>query len=63
MLDVLEEAAINQAIAAGVIIVASAGNSGPPGAMGFPGAFAPVISVASAGYVQEWEGTWYPLVE
>ena len=60
-LDALEEAAINQAVAAGVVIVASAGNSGPEGAMGFPGAFAPVISVASAGYVREWEGgaSWW----
>jgi subtilisin family serine protease len=56
-LDALEESAINTAIAAGVIVVASAGNSGPTGAMGYPGAFQPVISVASAGYVQEWNST------
>ena len=56
-LDALEEAAINAAVQAGVILVASAGNSGPTGAMGFPGAFQPVISVASAGYVQEWNST------
>jgi len=55
-LDVLEQAAIDDAIEAGVIVVASAGNSGPTGAMGFPGAYPPVISVASAGYVREWEG-------
>jgi subtilisin family serine protease len=56
-LDALEKAAIDAAIQAGVIIVASAGNSGPTGAMGFPGAYAPVIAVASAGYVREWEGS------
>lgn len=56
-LDVLERAAIDAAVNAGVIIVASAGNSGPTGAMGFPGAYGPVISVASAGYIREWEGS------
>jgi subtilisin family serine protease len=56
-LDALEQAAINAAVQAGVILVASAGNSGPTGAMGFPGAYQPVISVASAGYVQEWNST------
>ncbi|MEP7227825.1 MAG: S8 family serine peptidase [Gemmatimonadales bacterium] len=56
-LDALERAAIDAAVQAGVIIVASAGNSGPTGAMGFPGAYGPVISVASAGYVREWEGS------
>jgi len=56
-LDALEQAAIDAAVQAGVIIVASAGNSGPTGAMGFPGAYGPVISVASAGYVREWEGS------
>ncbi|MEO8088714.1 MAG: S8 family serine peptidase [Gemmatimonadales bacterium] len=56
-LDALEQAAIDAAVQAGVVIVASAGNSGPTGAMGFPGAYQPVISVASAGYVREWEGS------
>ncbi len=56
-LDPLEKAAIDKAVEAGVIIVASAGNSGPTGAMGYPGAYQPVISVASAGYVQEWNST------
>jgi subtilisin family serine protease len=56
-LDALEQAAIDAAVQAGVIIVASAGNSGPTGAMGYPGAYGPVISVASAGYVREWEGS------
>jgi len=56
-LDPLEKAAIDSAVAAGVVIVASAGNSGPTGAMGYPGAYQPVISVASVGYVQEWNST------
>lgn len=47
-LDALEKAAIDYAILKGVIIVASAGNSGTAG-MGYPGAYAPVISVAAAG--------------
>lgn len=60
-LDAVEKAAIDAAVQAGVIIVASAGNSGPAGFMGYPGAYQPVISVASAGYVREWEGnnSWW----
>jgi subtilisin family serine protease len=54
-LDALEKAAIDLAIKAGVIIVASAGNEGTAG-MGYPGAYAPVISVAASG----WIGEWYP---
>ena len=61
-LDPLEKAAIDYAIAAGVIIVASAGNAGTAG-MGYPGAYAPVISVAASGYIGEWYppagGTWW----
>jgi len=52
-LDAVEKAAIDYAIAQGVIIVASAGNNGTDG-MGFPGAYAPVISVAASGWVGEW---------
>jgi subtilisin family serine protease len=52
-LDAVERAAIDYAIAHGVLIVASAGNEGADG-MGFPGAYAPVISVASNGWVGEW---------
>jgi len=48
-----EQAAIDEAIAAGVIIVASAGNDGEYG-MGYPGAYPPVISAGSAGWVGEW---------
>src|SRR5690606_9979773 len=51
----VEQAAIDYAIAQGVIIVASAGNSGEAG-MGYPGAYEPVISVAASG----WIGEWYP---
>jgi len=61
-LDAMEKAAIDYAIEQGVIIVASAGNSGLAG-MGYPGAYAPVISVASAGLkaqgtIANW---WYAL--
>ena len=48
-LDAVERAAIDYAVGKGVIIVASAGNSGTRG-MGYPGAYAPVISVASAAW-------------
>ena len=41
--------AIDNAIANGVIVVAAAGNDGEAG-MGFPGAYAPVISAAAAGW-------------
>ncbi len=49
------EDAINQAIEAGVIIVASAGNNGMAG-MGYPGGYPQVISAAAAG----WTGQWHP---
>lgn len=52
-LDAVEKAAIDYAVAQGVIIVASAGNSGNAG-MGYPGAYAPVISVAAAGWKRQW---------
>ena len=54
LLDAVEKAAIDKAIEAGVIIVASAGNSGPTGAMGYPGAYQPVISSAATGWVDQW---------
>jgi subtilisin family serine protease len=53
-LDAMEQAAIDYAIERGVIIVASAGNEGEKG-MGYPGAYEPVISVASSGWIHEWE--------
>jgi subtilisin family serine protease len=54
-LDGMEKAAIDYAISKGVIIVASAGNAGENG-MGYPGAYAPVISSAASGWVGEWKG-------
>jgi len=61
-LEPIEQAAIDRAIAKGVIVVASAGNAGVDG-MGYPGAYAPVISAGSAGWVEEWlnpDGTLPP---
>lgn len=52
-LSAVEKAAIDQAIANGVIVVASAGNSGTAG-MGYPGAYAPVISAGASGWTKEW---------
>jgi subtilisin family serine protease len=49
----VEKAAIDRAIAAGVVIVAAAGNEGTAG-MGYPGAYAPVISAGAAGWIHEW---------
>jgi len=62
VLDEIEQAAIDYAIAQGVIIVASAGNAGTSG-MGYPGAYDPVISVAAAGWYDEWTDPswWYTL--
>lgn len=61
-LDPVEKAAIDAAIAAGVVMVASAGNSGNAG-MGFPGAYEPVISVAAGGWRDQWttlpSKSWY----
>jgi subtilisin family serine protease len=55
-LEAVEKAAIDYAVGKGVIIVASAGNAGEAG-MGYPGAYAPVISVAASGWIGEW---WTP---
>jgi subtilisin family serine protease len=52
-LEPIEQAALDRAIAAGVIIVAAAGNAGEAG-MDFPGAYAPVISAGAAGWTEEW---------
>ena len=52
-LDAVEQAAIDYAIAQGVILVASAGNRGTEG-MGYPGAYPPVISAAASGWIGEW---------
>jgi subtilisin len=53
-LDAVEKAAVDYAVANGVIIVAAAGNEGEEG-MGYPGAYAPVISAGSAGWKDNWE--------
>jgi len=52
-LDPMEKAAVDYAVAKGVVVVAAAGNEGEAG-MGYPGAYAPVISVAASGWVGEW---------
>jgi subtilisin family serine protease len=49
----IEKDAIDYAIANGVIVVAAAGNDGEAG-MGFPGAYAPVISAGAIGWTGEW---------
>jgi subtilisin family serine protease len=55
----VEKAAVDYAISKGVIIVASAGNEGEAG-MGYPGAYAPVISAAASGWVGEWTAaSWW----
>lgn len=48
-LDPIEQNALDYAIGAGVILCASAGNKGPDGNMGYPGAYPPVISSGSVG--------------
>lgn len=54
----LIEAAIDYAISKGVIVVASAGNSGYAG-MGWPGAFPRVISAGMAGWTEQFVwGSW-----
>ncbi|MBG0787007.1 MAG: S8 family serine peptidase, partial [Anaerolineaceae bacterium] len=63
VLDAVEKAAIDYAIEAGVIIVASAGNNGEAG-MGYPGAYEPVISVAATGWIGEWQaGSWWYAID
>lgn len=62
-LDAVEQAAIDYAIGKGVIIVASAGNRGVWG-MSYPGAYAPVISVAAAGWIDQWSHpSWWWLLD
>lgn len=52
--DPLVRAAVDFALAQGVLLVFSAGNAGEAG-MTFPGRYAPVISAAASGWVEEWE--------
>jgi subtilisin family serine protease len=54
------EAAIDAAIAAGVIVVAAAGNAGSDG-MDWPGAYPQVISAAWAGWTGQWFGGFDPV--
>jgi subtilisin family serine protease len=56
VLDAVEKKAVDYAVAAGVIVVASAGNEGTAG-MGYPGAYAPVISVGSIGLRSQFAAT------
>ena len=51
--DVLLRAAIDYAIAHGVVVVAAAGNEGSAG-MRFPGRYAPVISAGASGWLGEF---------
>ncbi|GLZ34602.1 subtilisin E [Lentzea sp. NBRC 105346] len=61
-LDAVEKAALDAAIKAGVVIVASAGNEGDEG-MGFPAAYEPVVSVGAGGWTRQWtpypDKTWW----
>lgn len=52
-LEPVEQAALDRAIAAGVIVVAAAGNEGEFG-MSYPGAYPPVISAGAVGWTGEW---------
>jgi len=57
--DALTRAAIERAVANGVLVVASAGNEGEAG-MGYPGAYPEVISVAASGWTGQWTSpTWW----
>ena len=61
-LDAVEKAALDAAVKAGVVVVASAGNEGDAG-MGFPGAYEPVVSVGAGGWTRQWndypDKTWW----
>jgi hypothetical protein len=61
-LDRVEKAALDAAIKAGVVVVASAGNAGDAG-MGFPAAYEPVVSAGAGGWTQQWneypDKTWW----
>ena len=52
--DPLKQAAVDYALAQGVLLVFAAGNSGDAG-MSHPASYAPVISVAASGWVGEWK--------
>jgi subtilisin family serine protease len=52
-ISAVEKAAVDRAVAAGVIVVAAAGNEGDAG-MDAPGSYAPVISAGASGWTKEW---------
>jgi subtilisin family serine protease len=52
-LEPVEQAAIDRAVANGVVVVAAAGNAGEMG-MDYPGAYPPVISAGAVGWTGEW---------
>jgi subtilisin family serine protease len=57
--DPLVQAAVNFALAQGVLLVAAAGNAGEAG-MSYPAAYSQVISAAASGWVKEWTTpTWW----
>src|SRR5262249_4585302 len=58
-IDYVERAAIDYAIASGVIVMAGAGNRGGFG-MEHPAAYPPVISVANAGWAKEFPSDAMP---
>ncbi|MDT4916754.1 MAG: hypothetical protein QOH89_1454 [Pseudonocardiales bacterium] len=60
--DPLEQAAVDEAISAGVIVVASAGNAGLAG-VGYPAAYPEVISVGAVGWVGQWRAGVTPPVD
>lgn len=55
-ISAVEKKAVDDAIAAGVVIVAAAGNEGEAG-MDAPGSYAPVISAGAVGWTGEWVET------
>ncbi|HEU5169682.1 MAG TPA: S8 family serine peptidase, partial [Gemmatimonadales bacterium] len=54
VLDAVEQESLDYATSNGVVVVAAVGNSGPNGNLSYPGGYAPVIAVASAGWIGEW---------
>ena len=60
--DVLQRAAIDYAIANGVVVVAIAGNEAAAG-MRFPGRYTPVISAGATGWVEEFPPNDPTLIE
>jgi subtilisin family serine protease len=53
-ISAVEKAAVDRAVAAGVVVVAAAGNDGELG-MDAPGSYPPVISAGASGWTQEWQ--------